>query len=87
LQPDGSLNQNLEAIFNEKFIKKLQPVVVNSLIKGENGNRIFRCKVYGNSSSPRVALDSTVLRNAIGSVFDDMKENFKYLFKKKNLGE
>jgi hypothetical protein len=87
IHSDGSLNQNVEAVFNEKFVKKLQPVVVNSLIEGENGNRIFKCKVYGNSSSPRVALDSTVLRNAIGSVFDDMKENFKYLFKKKSSGE
>jgi hypothetical protein len=82
IQPDGSLNQNFEAIFTPSFVKKLPPVVAGSLLDGENNNKIFRCKVYGNTASPRVELDSTVLRKAIGSVFDDMKQNLKYLFNK-----
>jgi hypothetical protein len=82
IQPDGSLNQNFEAIFSPGFVKGLPPVVAGSLLDGENNNKIFRCKVYGNTASPRVELDSTVLRKAIGSVFDDMKQNLKYLFNK-----
>lgn len=82
IQPDGSLNQNFEAIFTPGFVTKLPPVVAGSLLDGENNNKIFRCKVYGNTASPRVELDSTVLRKAIGSVFDDMKQNLKYLFNK-----
>jgi hypothetical protein len=87
IQPDGSLNQNIEAVFSQNFVKGLSPVVANSLIEGENGGRVFRCKVYGNSVSPRVELDSLVLKKAIGNVFNDMKENFKYLFRKMNPGE
>lgn len=82
IQPDGSLNQNFEAIFDPGFVNELPPVVAGSLLDGENNKKIFRCKVYGNTASPRVELDSTVLRKAIGSVFDDMKQNLKYLFKK-----
>ncbi|MBN1604565.1 MAG: hypothetical protein JW915_23350 [Chitinispirillaceae bacterium] len=87
IRPDGSLNQNIEAVFNESFVRKMAPVAANSLIVGDNGDRIFRCKVYGNSASPRVELDSIVLKRAIGSVFNEMKENFKHLFRKMNYGE
>jgi hypothetical protein len=82
IQPDGSLNQNFEAVLDPGFVKELPPVVAGSLLDGENENKIFRCKVYGNTAAPRVELDSTVLRKAIGSVFDDMKQNLKYLFNK-----
>ncbi len=82
IQPDGSLNQNFEANFDPEFVKELPPVVAGSLLDGENDRKVFRCKVYGNSASPRVELDSTVLRKAIGSVFDDVKQNLKYLFNK-----
>jgi hypothetical protein len=84
IQPDGSLNQNFEAIVNNEFVNDLPPVVAGSLLDGENNNKIFRCKVYGNTASPRVELDSIVLRKAIGSVFDDMKQNLKHLFNKAN---
>lgn len=87
IQPDGSLNQNIEAVLNESFVRRLAPAAANSLIVGEKGERIFRCKVYGNSASPRVELDSIVLKRAIGSVFNEMKENFKHLFRKMNYGE
>ncbi|HEX2957356.1 MAG TPA: hypothetical protein VHO70_11020 [Chitinispirillaceae bacterium] len=87
IQPDGSLNQNFEAMFNPSFVNELPSVVAGSLLDGENNNKIFRCKVYGNAASPRVELDSTVLRKAIGSVFDDMKQNFKQLFRKINPGD
>lgn len=79
----GGINQLVNASFSEDAIKELPGFIVNSLDLNENNRRTVRCRIYGTIDSPIVELDREILKNAIGNVFEQMKENFIDLFRKK----
>lgn len=79
----GWINQQVNAALSDKAIKELPGFVVNSLDLNENNRRIVRCRIYGTLNEPKVELDREILKNAIGNVFEQMRENFKDFFRKK----
>ncbi|KMQ51208.1 hypothetical protein CHISP_1914 [Chitinispirillum alkaliphilum] len=81
LKPDMMINQNVDGEFTPHFTSQLPPIVATSLDKTEQGGRVFKCRLYGNLSNPRLELDQGVLRGAVRSTFSDVREGFRRTFR------
>lgn len=79
----GWINQQVNAALSEEAIEELPGFVISSLDLNENNRRTVRCRIYGTLNEPKVELDREILKNAIGNVFEQMRENFKDFFRKK----
>ncbi len=83
LNMKGGINQHVDASLSDSAIKELPGFVVNSLTLDENNRRKVRCRIYGTFAEPKVELDREILKNALGNVFEQMRENLKGIFRKK----
>ncbi|NLG18513.1 MAG: AsmA-like C-terminal region-containing protein [Fibrobacter sp.] len=79
----GTLNQQMHGEISEALVEDLSNLVVNSLESTERNGRLFKCRVYGSLSNPKIELDKTILKKAVGNVFQNVRQGFQELFKKK----
>ncbi len=72
---NGSLQQKLEGVFSKAMINSFPPVVKNSLEPAGKGKRRFGCRLFGTFSEPRFELDDAILRRAVGSMFEGLRQD------------
>jgi hypothetical protein len=80
---DGELNQEMRGEISAKMARKLSNLVAGSLESTERRGKLFKCRVYGSLSNPKIELDRMILKRAVGNVFQNMRQGFQDLFKKK----
>jgi hypothetical protein len=78
---DGSLNQNFDGTFTAETVARMPGLVSNSLEKTDNNGRAFHCRIYGTFDYPKIELDQKIMKKAVQNIFEDIKINFKKLFK------
>jgi hypothetical protein len=72
---DGSLQQKLEGVFSKVMINSFPPMVKNSLEPAGKGKRRFTCRLFGTFAEPRFELDDAILRRAVGSMFEGLRQD------------
>lgn len=79
---DGLLQQQLDGTFSRKMISSLPPIVGKTLERAEDGGRRFRCRLFGSFNDPRFELDKETLRRAVGTMFDEFRQDLQQYYQK-----
>ncbi|MBN1759060.1 MAG: hypothetical protein JW863_12120 [Chitinispirillaceae bacterium] len=71
---DGKLQQRFEGVFSKTLSDSFPPVVRKTLLPEGKGKRKFACRLYGTFHDPLFELDESLLRRAVGNMFEDLRQ-------------
>lgn len=77
----GNMQYTMTGTFSKEMIQQFPPVVRKSLVPVAQGGGKFGCRIFGDFNDPRFELDKETLQRAIGSMFNDVKDEFMKLFR------
>lgn len=77
----GKMQYRMDGTFTREKVKRFPAVVRKMLVPAPKGGGKFGCRIYGKLSDPRFELDKETLQRAIGSMFDDFKDEIIKMYR------
>lgn len=77
----GTMHYRMDGTFTREKVKRFPAVVRKMLVPTSKGGGKFGCRIYGNLNDPRFELDKETLQRAIGSMFDDFKDELIKMYR------
>jgi len=81
VRPDGYFEFNVGCSFKAEYKDSLAPIAWDAMIPQDDDGRRFECTITGTWDKPRVRLSRRIARRAVRSVFSNIKQGLRSVFK------